>query len=149
MKKYAQPFLFCKGTQPTSWIRSDNNLLQCSGILNAKTTFGCQLQRGGQSDKVTLITPLKKTVPPGAGAGVDTSVIEAGEWISFQIGPITNPISESPVSGFKLVSLSDKRGFIAAGIGFLSVSEPAVVAADAKYVSLTASETLINKQTHF
>ena len=40
-------------------------------------------------------------------------------------------------------------GYIATGIGALTVSEPAVVAADAKTVTLTASETLINKVSNF
>ena len=40
-------------------------------------------------------------------------------------------------------------GYIATGLGSLSVSEPAVVSADSKVVTLTASETLINKVSNF
>ena len=40
-------------------------------------------------------------------------------------------------------------GYIATGIGALTVTEPAVVAADAKTVTVTASETLINKVSNF
>ena len=35
-------------------------------------------------------------------------VIEAGAEITFMIGPITNPLSTAPATGFELLTLSEK-----------------------------------------
>ena len=76
-------------------------------------------------------------------------MIEAGQTISFKIGPIRNPISTAPIEGFELQTLSQRQGKIGVGLGELKVSASAVIANDADSVSLTASKTLINSLSTF
>lgn len=141
-------------------ITYDTNELTCSGILNTRENIDCFLERGNKYDMVTLFKPLKKKVEETTSTTADgtaaaatgpivSDVIEADSEISFKIGPIRNPISTAPVIGFEMLTLSERQGKIAVGYGSLQVFEPAIVASTKSAVSLTTTETLINKASNF
>jgi len=98
-------------------------------------------------DIVKIVQPLKKTVfteeeialAEQNEAELATDVIEAGQTISFKIGPIRNPISTAPIEGFELQTLSQRQGKIGVGRGSLKVSASAVIANDSESVSLEVS----------
>ena len=85
----------------------------------------------------------------GEGSSVDDGVIEKGSVVSFRVGPIRNPISQAPVSGFQILTLSSDQGRIANGYGDLTISEFATVSSSGDTVTLTASELLINQKSNF
>ena len=126
--------------------------LKCSGIMNTKETITCEMQRGFMVDTIILYSPLYNTVADPEDTEVDRLIIESGSQISFKVGPILNPISAAPVSGFKIETVSSnqgKIGNIAVGYGTLSVSEPAEVSNFGDKVSLIATERLINQNSDF
>ena len=80
--------------------------LKCSGVSeNAKDSFDCFLKRGTQSDTLSLRAPLI--------ANSETGFIAKYESISVLVGPIINPLSAAPMTGFKIQTLSFNLGNIA------------------------------------
>ena len=118
----------------------DATQIYCKGILNTKAEIPCEMKYGADSDTVKLISPLTKLVPVVTigedGEEVTTMepvtdfIIESGESISFEFGPITNPISTAPVHGFKIMTRDSKNGIIADGRGQLEVFKEANIKQD-------------------
>ena len=123
-------------------ITYNRDELTCNGVsINAKEEFDCFLKRESGSDMLSLRAPLI--------ADPVTGVIARDAEISVLVGPIINPLSAAPVTGFEIRTLSSNLGLIANGIGQLTITEAATVSDKGDTVSLTASETLINQKTTF
>ena len=83
---------------------------RCSRISEIQ----CILNQGEESDTLILIAPLQKDVEEvdldgdgvfdGPDPSVDTSILEVGTEISFQVGPIRNPMSTGAKTGFKILT---------------------------------------------
>ena len=56
------------------------------------------------------------------------------------VGPILNPLTATPISGFQLRTLSSKLGNIAVGFGSLEVTESAIIDSSGDAGSLTVTE---------
>ena len=69
--------------------------LKCSGESeNVKETYDCFLKRGTLSDTLSLRAPLI--------ADSETGIIARDSTISVLVGPIINPISAAPMTGFQI-----------------------------------------------
>lgn len=156
LPKWNQDALF-----PSPMITYDPDALQCSGILNTKEQFQCFLERGTNTDTIKLFRPLQKTVADSTTDETSESVntddvvvadngkIAVGSDIIFLVGPILNPISTAPMTGFTLRTLSSNLGNIASGFGSLEVTTEAVISSSEDTVSLSVTETLINENSNF
>ena len=75
-------------------ITYDSALLTCSGVSeNTRESFDCFLKRAADIDTLSLRAPLLAD---------EEGVVAAGSIISVQVGPITNPLSSAPVTGFTI-----------------------------------------------
>lgn len=82
---------------PLPMITYNRDELKCTGVSeNAKSTFDCFLKRDKLSDTLSLRAPLIADTESGAG------VIPRDSSISVQVGPITNPLSAAPMTGFEI-----------------------------------------------
>ncbi len=102
---------------PFPIVSYDQGALKCTGLTNTKQgDLECFLIPGREFDIVKLQQPLQKTefteneitIAAENQAELATGVIEQGQTVSFKLGPIRNPISTAPISGFELQTLSER-----------------------------------------